>query len=223
MGKIIKAFLSSVLVFTMLGCGSSPNTTSETTEEAAKEPKLSEIELTDDNWQEYFEIKKVLLPHSEDEFYEDGDYYGSYAETLFLKDEYKSKLSEEDASVITLTVEYKKGIFSASLKGDQLEIGEELNDNSDLFYQNGWDQESINMVLNALGETTTNTYTVTNEEMISGKKIETLVLRRKIYYPDGEESGNWIQLGGDENVWGVNGIKEMKISDVKGTIVLKMD
>ena len=111
-------------------------------------------------------MKRVLYLHPDSEGYEEGEYYGGFSETLILKEEYQTKLSEDESSVMTFTFEAPRGMYYATLSGDNLEIGDEINvNNCDLSKHYQWDallleswQEQMNVLL-------TDTITITNNRL----------------------------------------------------------
>ena len=68
-----------------------------------RRPVSNEVEITSDNWQQYFEVKESPL-WEENAFGEAETLYVRYC--LFLKDEYKDKVDESKESAVAFAFEY---------------------------------------------------------------------------------------------------------------------
>lgn len=236
MKKVVKASLSLFLISSLIACGSkddnkqSENTATETptaTVIPTPEPEPIKIELNDDNWQEYFELKRVLFLHPDSDSYEEGEYYSGFSETLILKDEYQTKLSGNDASVITFTFEAPRGMYYATLSGDNLEIGDEIDIyNCDLSNHYHWDFDLLTLWQQQLNVLKKDTITITNEEIINGKAIVNYGFMINFVGPftytdeRGQTINGYKNASGEENVWGTAAPKGTVISDVSGTLFL---
>lgn len=219
MKSTIKTALVSLMTVALIGCGSSSASTTGTTEspkeeatkeEAPKEPELKEIELTKDNWQDYFEIRHTLGKM------EDSDFYMLDHLSLVLKDEYKDKLSKDNTSEMTVTYSVPRALYYATLNGEQLEIGDEIDhDSVDLSAVTGWDQDYFDAVFDVRNqEPEPRTISFSNEEMISGKDIYDSTLQRKM-----SEDGMDIDPT-DEGVWAITAPKDITMSEVKGKLYI---
>jgi len=100
MKKIIAFLLSLVICLPFVGCAAESLQTVETTEmvETVPEttaPVLRQIEITLDNWQEYFELReaqRITLTST-------GEIYNrEFGQGVFLKPEYVDMLAEADVS-----------------------------------------------------------------------------------------------------------------------------
>ena len=217
MKKIITVFLTGMATVTMLGCGSSSSAVSETTtDNVQKEPELKEIELSDKNWRDYFEIAEVTTVG------EGMDYYSSSVLTMILKEEYRDKISEDNNSVMRFSFDkFRREVYYATLDGDKVTIGElidpatfdqdkygEWREAMDLDLFQDYYSVDLNMIVQG------DTLEMTNDSMINGKPIIWRGLQRT--YFGGVEGSE------DSDVWGCVGIlaDDLKITDVNGTLYL---
>ena len=219
MKKIIKIILATMTVVTMCGCGSSSTAATETSEEVTKEPELKEIELNDDNWQDYFEVE-----HRLEKSYEEYDFYMSDVLYLSIKEEYKEKLTQDDPSVLTVSYEAPRTLYYATLNGDKLEIGEEIDVESiDISEYKGWDKDFLDMLVNMYtSDLKKDTITISNNEMTEGKRLLGCGFQRTYTdpYETGENSRKVDFDGADESVWGIVAPSELKFSGVSGKLYI---
>lgn len=130
--KVGKA-LSVVLLISLLGCGSSGESSEQTKEEQAKEPELKEVEISLDNWQDYFDISyqlntEIADPETTDMVFYDEDigkeYHPSYSLMLCLKDEYKDKLDPASQSSILISCDIEKAYYDVTVANNEMAFGD---------------------------------------------------------------------------------------------------
>lgn len=211
MKNTINRALVSIITVMLIGCGSSSSTVSEPKEEVPKEPELKEIELNGDNWQDYFEIKHKLGTD------ESHDYYRYDQLSVVIKDEYKDKLSQDNPSELSVSYTAPRSFYYATLSGDQLEIGDEIDTKTiDVSAYNGWDKQYLDALVDSCNNyLITDTVKISNDEITAGKDLFACGLLRS--YTD---SGGVHEDGTDEAVWGVIVPRELKTSAVKGKLYI---
>ncbi len=99
MKKLIALLLAAVMCLSLCACGGNnreDESTIHTTETKVQEKKLVTVEITLDNWQEYFEIRPC-----EDFSYNDFGDLTRHSEdyALYLKDEHLAKLANASAQL----------------------------------------------------------------------------------------------------------------------------
>ncbi len=132
MKRIITSALAVIMATALFGCGSSSGETASDAEmnETSKEPEIKEVEITLDNWQDYFEYDYIPVETEA----KPGDAVREedlgkpittgYDLVLKLKDEYKDKLSTDEISVINFACIIDVYKVRASFDGKTIEFGE---------------------------------------------------------------------------------------------------
>lgn len=106
MKKILVLVLALVMMLSLTACGS------------------EKIEITTDNWQDYLEIKQVLLNEKQlDEFGEVNSEMAFCYTMLCLKDEYADKTVSEDTD-IALTFDAVERCYEYTLDGEKVVKGD---------------------------------------------------------------------------------------------------
>lgn len=144
MDKVFKGLMSLFLVSSLFACSSnvsdkqSDNATAETSvaTEEAKEPELKEIEITLDNWEDYFDLYTKLNSEKAEgsDFLEEDygkEYHGTYGLYLKIKDEYKEKIARDRNNAILIAADLEIIRVRASIVNGDLVLEDELiqNDN----------------------------------------------------------------------------------------------
>ena len=171
MKKILALLLAAVTCVSLAACGSTSTetttaaeTTAEATETTAAETTTAEettteakaatgtIELTNDNWQDYFELKEICVPTTD----ADGNDTLARAEFLVFKDGYTLGGSAEDSPIqveYSYTINYK--MVEIDVANSEIKVGLECD---------GYDDK---------GETKTLTTPSYFEESKHGFRLET--------------------------------------------------
>jgi len=139
MNKIIKVSLGLFLVSTLVACNSnddnkqSENVVTETpvSAETTNEPELKEIEITLDNWQDYYDFYTELTTEKAEgtRFSEEDqgkEYHNAYELCLRIKDEYKEKIDPNKKSMVPVAADIESVIVKASIVDGNLIMEEEL-------------------------------------------------------------------------------------------------
>ena len=213
MKKLIQGTLALIMAASLFGCGSSPalNGTAGTGNTPTTKPETRKVEITSENWQDYFETTYRLVKSNPDK-----DYYQNYNMEVKLKDAYAGELADSNISEVTFTARYDLEFFHATLNGDQLEIGDVVDaETVDLSAYNGWETgfiDEFKAMWNTHGRYE-RTETLSNGELNSGKDILSSTLQRGLLEDlSGEEPS-------DEAVWAVTGPVNVEI-EASGTLYL---
>lgn len=228
MKSFIKPFALLFLASSLIACGSTAggqetiNATVNTPEptETPKEPELKEIEITEDNWEDYFVITYTPKPSGDD------DYLGGLEMAITLKDEYKDKLSDR-YSALTIMYNFNRGLYYSSLNGNEYTVNEKVDKNTfDVSVHKGWDYEKLDDYYINFLTPVSGTVTISNDDMIQGKMLHFLAFFRDYGDPYDKTQDNGIVVKmlpfdlADEAVWGVVWPEDLVISNVKGKLFI---
>ena len=138
MKKLIALFLTAILCLSLAACSNSnveantdnfqeQNTETETapaeSEQAETEPQEQAIEITLDNWQEYFEIKQYLSVR-----YLTNDFDEAITTMLALNTILELKEEYSDYSALGVTVQYDMDYFPSDIIYDLEDFSFQLTD-----------------------------------------------------------------------------------------------
>ena len=228
----MKSFLKSIavifFVFALIACSSKTDNKEIGTSvmetpiatETPKEPELKEIEITTDNWEDYFEITYTPKPT------EEYDYLRGLEMAIILKEDYKDKLSDSDSSVLKIAYNFNRGLYYSSLNGNEYTVNEKIDrDTFDVSNHKGWDYEMLDAFMGYLTPVS-DTVTITNDDMLQGKRIFFLGFWRDYGEPFNKTQDNGIVVKttefdpADESVWGVVWPDDLIVSDAKGKLFI---
>ncbi len=226
MKSIVKSITMLLLALSLVACSSS-GSGQETSDSAVKtpeptetpkEPELKEIEITADNWEDYFVITYTPKPSGE------YDYLRGVEMAITLKDEYKDKLSESDSSVLTITYSFNQGLYYSSLNGSEYTVNEKIDKATfDVSTHKGWNYEMFNAFMSYL-EPVSDSVTISNDDMLQGKMLFFLGFWRDYGDPFDKTQPNGLVVKtsefdpADESVWGVVWPEDFIVSDAKGKL-----
>ena len=152
----------SMMLF-LFGCGSKEEKVEVPTEEGAEEKSVvikdkDTVEITMDNWQDYFEIRKDVTEHTND-FDEVEEVFFGYS--LFLKDEYADQIIDADVDIGF--VKRNPFICPAEYNTDTGEVlfgnpytQEEIQNKSEYLDAEETDEDTVHMGMISVEEGSTN-------------------------------------------------------------------
>ena len=120
MKKLLTSILAFALTLSLVGCGGKTNKgTSNNSDNntAISNDKITEIEITSDNWQDYFEIVQ------EDHYFKNDfdEIYGvAEAYYLVLKDNYNLVPASQKESKVAVEISYKTTQYNYTFDSENL-------------------------------------------------------------------------------------------------------